>query len=378
MIKHWMFSCSAMMVITVFSSSCALCRPKVTAWQPQIDINPSLSVVQPAQVVVEPEAEPVPPVYDVPVSLPPPVREPIPIPIPIPIQGTAEDMLPPNAKPGECYARVFIPPEYKSVTEEVLIQEESEQVEIIPAEYNWVEEEILVQEASEELEIIPAQYEWFDTEVLVKPASTEVIEVPAEYEWVDEQVLVKSAHTVWKKGRGLVEKVNGATGEIMCLIEVPAQYKALRKQVLASPATTSTQTIPAEYRSVRKRVMTQAPSTRTKTIPARYETVRVKKMIRPEQERHIPIPARYQTVEKQVMSTEGGMAWHRVLCETNLGQELISQIQSTLRDLGYDPGPVDGVIGIQTNIAIEKYQRGHGLAVGGLTIETIHELGITL
>jgi hypothetical protein len=44
---------------------------------------------------------------------------------------------------------------------------------------------------------------------------------------------------------------------------------------------------------------------------------------------------------------------------------LVSDVQSRLADAGYDPGPVDGVIGSGTRNAIAAYQSDHGLAVTG-------------
>jgi len=43
----------------------------------------------------------------------------------------------------------------------------------------------------------------------------------------------------------------------------------------------------------------------------------------------------------------------------------VSRIQSGLTQLGYNPGPVDGVMGSKTRSAIEAYQRDHGLLVDG-------------
>ncbi|MEX0921578.1 MAG: peptidoglycan-binding domain-containing protein [Rhodovibrionaceae bacterium] len=43
----------------------------------------------------------------------------------------------------------------------------------------------------------------------------------------------------------------------------------------------------------------------------------------------------------------------------------IARVQAGLYELGYDPGPVDGVKGAQTTNAIRAYQRNHGLLVDG-------------
>jgi len=288
----------------------------------------------------------------------------------------ADQGLPPNARAGECFARVYQPPVYETTQESILVSDESERMEIIQAKYEWVEKEVLVREASERLEVIPAQYNTVTERVEVKPASTKVEEVPAQYKTVTEQVLVKAGHTAWKKGRGPTQRLDGATGEIMCLVEVPPEYKTVTRQVLVSSPTTRQIEVPAEYETITKTVMTQPPTTKTIVIPAEYEKIRVREMVSPESKRSIPIPARYETVEKQVLKTGGKTIWQRVLCETNLTNPVISSIQTALLAKGYDPGPINGQMGEFTVKAISDYQRDQNLSVGGLTIETADHLGV--
>jgi len=52
-------------------------------------------------------------------------------------------------------------------------------------------------------------------------------------------------------------------------------------------------------------------------------------------------------------------------------------VQRALRDLGYEPGPVDGVVGPRTREALVKYQRSEKIAVTGrLDPETMVRLDI--
>ena len=76
----------------------------------------------------------------------------------------------PNAKPGECYAKVIIPAAYKSESQTVTVKEASSKIEIIPAKYEWAEEKVLVKEASKKLIPVPATYESVSEKVLVTPA----------------------------------------------------------------------------------------------------------------------------------------------------------------------------------------------------------------
>lgn len=286
-------------------------------------------------------------------------------------------LLPPNAKPGECYARVFIPPTYRTATETVLKRGASEQLDVIPAKYEWVEEQVLVSAASQRLEVVPAQYDWVEEQVLVKEASSRKEQIPAKYEWQEEKILVKPAETVWKKGRGPIEKLDNATGEIMCLVEIPAVYETVRKKVMVSPPTTRDIPIPAEYETVRKKVMVKPPTTRTIDIPAVYKTVKVKKMVTAPQERKIAIPAEYQTVTKTEQVTDGRMEWRQILCETNVSPDFIKRFQTALLNAGHNPGPIDGVFGPETEAAMKAYQVKKGLASGALTYETVKSLGVS-
>ena len=433
----------------------------------------------------------------------------------------------PNARAGECYAKVVIPAQYKTESQTVVVKEASSKIEIIPAKYAWGEEKVLVKEASKKLipvpatyqtatekvlvtpaekiwtrgsgskagranastlagaianglnladakvggcyaeyhipsqyktetekvltseasskiEIIPAKYEWSTEKVLVKEASSKLIEVPALYETVTEKVLVKPATTEWKKGRGPVERLDGSTGEIMCLVEIPAVHKTVSKRVLKSPSSTKKVDIPAEYKVEKVRKLVSAAQEKKIEIPAKYETVtkRVKtadekvmwalkgsaaggngkatgsslclkeipavhktvkqkkvktpattkvvevpaeyKVVKkrtlasPAAEKKIEIPAKTQVVSKKVKVTEESMQWRPVLCETNMSGTKITDIQRALKKAGHNPGPIDGVIGRETMVAVDSFQRANGLPRGGLTLDTLKKLGVSI
>lgn len=287
------------------------------------------------------------------------------------------DLLPPNAKPGECYARVLIPATYRSESEEMLKSAASYRLSVTKPTYEWVTEEVLVKEASEVAELIPAKYEWRTETVLVREASSTLSTIPASYETVSEKVLVKAAYTTWKKGRGPIEKVSNSTGEIMCLIEVPAQYRTVSKRVLVTAAQTQSNPIPAVYNDVKKRVMVEGPTMVKRTIPAEYKTIKVRKIAKPAQENRTEIPAVYQTVTKTVQVTDSALEWRTILCETNTTGDIVRRMQRALLAANYNPGRLDGVIGSDTMSAIKSYQKAKGLAVGQLTIETLRSLGVS-
>ncbi len=434
-------------------------------------------------------------------------------------------LTPPNAKAGECYAKVVIPAKYKTVNERVLVQEASNKIKIIPAKYEWVDEKIEVTPATEKLvtvpakykkvseivevkpalrswhislrphaapvsnellaaaklkgvdienttpgtcykeyyspesyktvneevviknetnetKIIPAKYEMVDKTIVVKPASKKTVTVPATYEYVDEKVLVEKEKTVWKKGKNPATKLDGATGEIMCLVKVPAKYKTVKKKVVKTPATTKVIEIPAETKTIKVKKLISPAKTQTVTIPAvkstiekkvlehgpsfswirvgdsvekglrytgheiclvetpaikkkitktvletpettqkvaiepTYKVIKVKKLVKEAKEVKTPIEAVYKEIQKKEKISEAHQSWERILCQTNMNKDVILQIQNALKAKGYNPGKIDGVLGRDTRIALDKYQRDNSLATGGITYETLNALGI--
>lgn len=297
--------------------------------------------------------------------------------------GSSSD-IPPNAQPGECFARVMVPAQYTTETVSVLKSAASEDVRIIPAEYDFVEETVTVKEAETELITIPAVYGYKEEQVLVSPALTELQTIPPVYETQTEQILVSPAETKWKKGKNAIAvggvaqtRVDAQTGEIMCLVEIPAVYKTVSKRVMVQPASTKEVVVrEAQYETVKKRYVQEAARTEERIIPAVTKQVRVKRLVKPASTMTVPIEPVYENVTKRVKTSEAFSEWATVLCETNTSPTLISQVQRGLNEAGFDAGVADGILGGRTLRAIKQYQASKGLATGGLTLETLKDLGI--
>lgn len=436
-------------------------------------------------------------------------------------------LTPPNAKPGECYAKVMSPAQYEDIEEKVMVKEPTEEISIVPAQYETIEkkvevvpeskklipvpakykevvetievkpaqrvwktslrkkalpvsqtildaaksqgvdienavagacykeyfqpakyktvtEDVIVQNEHNETEIVPANFDTVEQEVEVIPASKKVVEVPAEYEYVEEKVLVEEAKTVWKKGQNPAQKLSGATGEIMCLVKVPAKYKTIKKLVVKTPAKTEVKEVPAKvekiavqkliseptlkhtlipavHKSVEKKVLESAASfmwTDAKTgadkpwratghticlvetpavtkdvkkmvldtpasvqeevIPATYEMVKIEKLVTPAKEVRTPVEAEYKMLEKRKKVANSELKWQRILCQTNMTKEVIKKIQIALNEKSYSTGKPDGVLGRGTRNALERFQKDNNLATGGITYETLGALNIEL
>ncbi|MDO6563880.1 peptidoglycan-binding domain-containing protein [Amphritea sp. 1_MG-2023] len=321
----------------------------------------------------------------------------------------SEPLLPPAAKSGECYARVWVEPEYQTYTETVLVKEAGQRVEVVPAQYQTVTERLMVQPASfkmtpvpakydvvkeqklireaeqvwridkslnsapasqnllaaaashgidldaakpgmcfhehyvpaefeqvketvltreayEKVSVVPAKYRWVEKRVMVKEASSRIQEIPAQYKTMTEQVVDVPAHTVWKKGTGPIQKIDQATGEIMCLVDIPATYKTVSREVLVTPASTRTIEIPAEYKTVKVQELVSEAREQRMAVPAEYSDVALTKkvhdyefdwhevhdMTHPSSTRTgnkiclTETPAQYKTVERTVVVQPAG------------------------------------------------------------------------
>ncbi len=326
----------------------------------------------------------------------------------------------PNAKPGECYAKVIKEPVYSTKPVQKLVKEASERIEIVPpvykavkvhvtseetqevvpAVYETVKERVMVKPATTRLEAVPAVYETVQEKVLKTPASKTAIDVPAIYEDVTEKKLVREAYTTWKAGTATnIQKIDDKTGEVMCLVEVPAEYQTVTNRVLKTPATVRYEETPAEYETINKVVLKSPATTRSIEVPAEYAEQEVTKLVKPAStvskvvpvdymrevmtevqpatEKRVPVPAEYATVEEKVLVSAGEESWSQILCDVNATPAKISEIQSALAAAGFNPGPIDGNLAGETLAAVAAYQKAKGLPMDGyLNLETVKSLGV--
>ncbi|KQZ68041.1 peptidoglycan-binding protein [Lysobacter sp. Root559] len=55
------------------------------------------------------------------------------------------------------------------------------------------------------------------------------------------------------------------------------------------------------------------------------------------------------------------------------------RVQAALYAKGYDPGAIDGVLGVRTVSALQQFQEAYGLVpTGQMTTETLNALGVAL
>ncbi|NNC82642.1 MAG: peptidoglycan-binding protein [Flavobacteriales bacterium] len=287
---------------------------------------------------------------------------------------------PPTAELGKCYAKCYIPSQYETVTEDVLVKEGTTKLIAVPAVYETVTEQVLVKEASTRLVPVPAEYETVTEQVLVKEAHRKLVPVSPVYETTTEKVLISEPTTKWvmKRDKNCMS-ADPNDCFVACYEEVPERYTTYTSSVVKTPATVIEVDEPAEYRTITRKVLKTPATYREEEVPAEYATVTRKVLVKPATVEERVLMPEFKTITKRRLVKAGEYSdWREVLCENKVTSYTIRQIQEALIDAGYDIGPAgaDNVLGGDTRAALMQYQRDNGLPVGNLNIETLQTLGV--
>ena len=293
------------------------------------------------------------------------------------VEGLEAGAFPPNPLPGECYARIALAAVSQTVEEQIMVEPARQEVRIIPAQFGDVTEEVVVREATTELLTVPATYTTVQDEVVVRPAARRLIPVEPIYDTVIEEIVVVPERTVWKPGKGPIQKIDEATGEILCLVTEPAVTKQVERRVMIQPASTREEIIPAVTEIVEREVVNTPARVEERVIPAETRTVTRRVEVVPAREEIIEIPPVFDTITREVIVEPARTEWRSILCETNTTPDIIRRIQVALQQRGYYNGPIDGIFGPLSQRAIDGFQRDNGQVGTGVTLDTLALLGVS-
>ncbi len=287
-------------------------------------------------------------------------------------QGADLSPVPENAKPGECYARVLVPPKYEKRTEKVLVKEPSEKIKVIPPKIEWVEEKIEIRPEIKEIVPVPPKYKKVTETFTIReaerkwttslkknapPVSPEILNAakaagvdidgtqpntcyreyytPAKYKTVAEEIVVKEESEkieVIPPKFEWVEKKVMVRPPIKKLVPVPAKYEIVEEKILVEPEKTVWKKgtdpaqkiagatgdimclvkIPAKYKIIKKKVLKSPATTKVVEIPAEYKTIKIKKLVQPAQIKKVKIPAIRKQLQKTVLEAPPSFMWKRV------------------------------------------------------------------
>ncbi len=278
-------------------------------------------------------------------------------------------LTPPDAKAGECYARVMSPAKYETVAEKVMVKEATEEITVVPAVYETVDQEVEIIPESKKLIPVPATYKEVVETIELKPATriwktslkkkalpvsqmmldaikTQGIDLdnavantcfkefftPETYKVVPEDVLVQN-----ERNETEVIPANFDTKEQSIevlpsskkVVEIPAEFEYVEEKVLVEEAKTVWKKgqnpaqklsgatgeimclvkVPAKYRTIKKLVVTSPARTEIQEVPAEVQTVAVQTMAAEPTLQKTLMPAVYETVEKKVLESKASFMW---------------------------------------------------------------------
>ncbi len=181
----------------------------------------------------------------------------------------------PDAKPGECFAKVIVPAEFETKSEQVMVKPESEKVEVTPATFDSAEKEVVVKEGFTTLKAVPAKFRTETVEVEVSPASTA---------WAtslsDKAITASPALLAGAKANG-VDLDSAKVGECFKEYYASAVFETTEKEVLVKEESEEIKIASAQFEKSEETVVVKQASKKKVVKAAEYEIIEEKIEIEP-------------------------------------------------------------------------------------------------
>lgn len=267
---------------------------------------------------------------------------------------------------GECYGKVITPGEYKDMETQVLLSPATTREIKVPAVYKEVEEDVIIKEASSKYVEVPASYKTVTEEVVITPEKREEVTIPAKYKNVTEKVLISPEQKIWKK--------QDDKGEVMKLVVEPAKYEDVSKKILVEDERKEIKIIPAVTKKIEKQVIDQPAHIEKQEIPAVTQKIKKQVLVSDATTKTEEVPAQYKTEIKKIAIRPDKEEWLPVLCNDNIDENTVKQIQASLKQKGYDIKSIDGIFGKNTREEFDKFQNSVGYSSSAIPLKTIEKL----
>ena len=139
--------------------------------------------------------------------------------------------LPSNPEPGKCYVKCITKDEFKDVEETIESYPAYNRLEVIPATYKTVTEQVLVKEESKIFEIVPAAYDFVDVTYISRSKSSTLQVVPASFGSDRRTYEVYPRTSGWQyKTLENCSSPNKTDCVTACFVEFPAQTRDVVSQ----------------------------------------------------------------------------------------------------------------------------------------------------
>lgn len=277
--------------------------------------------------------------------------------------GYTPDLLPQNAQPGQCYARIKHGAQYATQSEIVVVEEGYESLQVAPAQLRAVQKSVKVKDESVRYVVRQPQYRTTTENVLTSPAYERLSVSAPRFETVTETMQVSGPRRVWKKGNpgrlaaqgyNVLSTANGGYGtstvagsggayartgshsggasspayaanggtqcgptcEIWCLVEEPGESVSYKRKVMTEPARVVRTQVPPQYRSITKQVLADPGGVDTVPVPAQYRDISVKELVSPASVTAVNIAPKMGEVKTKTLVKPATYGWARVICNT--------------------------------------------------------------
>ncbi len=287
---------------------------------------------------------------------------------------------PPDGEPGECFARVLVPAQYQTYSEQVAIDDGGSRISVSAPQFAAKKHKYILRDASVRYEVRQPVYKRVNEKVMVRPGYQTLQVIPGEYRTVNEQVQVSPPRLSWKPGASLasragVKLTQTRQGEVYCLVEEPAETQTISKRVQVRQERVQAINVPPVYRMITREVLVDPGGVREVHIPAQYGYYEAQYVTQPARQVRHPVAPRMANVTRKKQVSGEKFRWIKVLCETNATPAAISEVQGLLHKQGLYQGPVDGQTSPDMEAAIASYQQQMNIPHGGfLSLQTIEHL----
>lgn len=283
----------------------------------------------------------------------------------------------PGFEPGQCWVYAPIRPRPVSETVELTVKDSSTRINVTRAEIRRGYQQVVTREGTRTYRIDPPTYREVVEKVLVRPEVSRLLVVPAVFEEREQTVTLEAARTVLEPCRSAGTQYARSVGAAsFCARELPARTETVKVKALVSPETTRVAFEPAQYKEVRRWVVDQPARAVEVEVPPELASLPLHEVIKPESSSVEQLPPLTRALKSTRYEGSARMVSRQAVCSADISAALVTRLQQRLAAEGYQPGAIDGLLGVRTIGALADYQTQNGLAVGALTYESLRHLDI--
>ena len=233
------------------------------------------------------------------------------------LASQAQD-LPTNPEPGKCYVRCTTPDIYENQSVQIQTSPQYKTLKKFPATFTTVTEKVLVKEESKKLVVVPATYKTETVTFVKKQGGSTLSITPAKFGTGSETIEIKPAFALWELGAPAPDCASSNPDDCRywCYKGYPAEFTTVNTRTLLSDATISRTPLGSANGTYTKKVVATPATVKEVIIPAEYATITKTVLDKDAYTTENAIAAQYKTVTKEVLKQKGGLTtWKEVDCK---------------------------------------------------------------